>query len=214
MMRCYLCGSPNPTTRDHVPPRGFFPEPRPSNLITVPCCINCNNGCSLDDQALRVWLSAGLGHTSAAEWIIENKVLPRTLTTSPAFRADVLANMEDVIITNEDGEKIEAVMFSMSRERVERFAIRVGKGLLRNYYPDYDEREDTWRAVFVGTRLDDLAKVELLRDNLPRYDQRGDGVIQYRFGFINEGRTGVWLLVFYGAAMLIVTHQRNEVGAT
>ncbi|HRH95986.1 MAG TPA: hypothetical protein PLB55_08640 [Prosthecobacter sp.] len=209
-LQCYLCGAFDPKTRDHIPPRGFFPEPRPTNLITLPCCERCNNSCSKDDEAMRVWLSSGMGHTPAAEWIIENKVFPGTFTRSPAFRSEVLSRMEDTIITNEDGEQIEAVKFSMNRERVESFVVRVAKGLQKTYFPNLDASRDTWRGLHVGTRLDDLAKIEPLRDGLPHYDYRGDGVIQYRFGFTKELSTGIWLLVFYGTAIFIVTHRRED----
>lgn len=32
---CYLCGATDGLTDDHVPPKSFFPTPRPKNLITV-----------------------------------------------------------------------------------------------------------------------------------------------------------------------------------
>ncbi len=38
---CYLCGKPA-TTKDHVPPKTLFAPPRPHNLITLPCCAECN----------------------------------------------------------------------------------------------------------------------------------------------------------------------------
>jgi hypothetical protein len=33
-----------------VPPKAIFPEPRPADLITVPCCRTCRAGTSLDDD--------------------------------------------------------------------------------------------------------------------------------------------------------------------
>jgi hypothetical protein len=55
---CYYCGAPS-TSRDHVPPKAFFPERkdlRPGspdyrrNLLTVPSCDAHNNAASGDDQ--------------------------------------------------------------------------------------------------------------------------------------------------------------------
>ena len=42
-------------TRDHVPPRSFFPEKLPSStrLITVPCCKTCHNASQTTDGVLR-----------------------------------------------------------------------------------------------------------------------------------------------------------------
>jgi hypothetical protein len=49
---CVFCGKPA-TTRDHIPPKGLFAEPRPNNLITVPACGTCNQGTSEDDEFLQ-----------------------------------------------------------------------------------------------------------------------------------------------------------------
>ena len=50
MKLCVYCGKNEATTVDHVPPRGLFPKPRPSTLITAPCCEACRQGQSLDDE--------------------------------------------------------------------------------------------------------------------------------------------------------------------
>lgn len=47
---CIYCQAAEGTTRDHVPPKGLFAEPRPSNLITVPACDPCNKGFGEDDD--------------------------------------------------------------------------------------------------------------------------------------------------------------------
>jgi hypothetical protein len=207
-MHCYLCGKPNPTTRDHVPPKGFFPNPRPGNLITLPCCDACNKSYALDDEAMRVWLSSGLGSSHAAEWITEHKIVPGIIERSPAFRAALLKQMEDIVIADEDGTRVEAVKFTMDRERSDRFITRIAKGLQKHYFPDRDGHAGTWRCAHIENRLDHLARVEPLRNLLPLFDSRGDEVIQYRYGFSDDQTTCVWLLVFYGAAMFVVTHQQ------
>lgn len=160
----------------------------------------------MDDEAMRVLLAMGIGHTDAAEWIIQNKVFPGTLKRSPALRANIRKSMESVLITDEDGQPMEVVKYSMDRARAERFIIRVTKGLLRHYYPHYDASQDRWTAIHMGLELAELAKIETLKDQLPHFDQRGDGVVCYKFGFTAEGLTGIWLVLFYGSALFLVTH--------
>jgi hypothetical protein len=46
---CVYCGERQGITRDHIPPKGLFSKPRP-NLVTVPCCVECQSGQSLDDE--------------------------------------------------------------------------------------------------------------------------------------------------------------------
>lgn len=55
--KCIYCGAMGDITDDHVPPKGLFPKPRPSNLITVPACESCNGGEHLDDEYFRLMLA-------------------------------------------------------------------------------------------------------------------------------------------------------------
>ena len=52
--QCAYCGDVGIVTRDHVPPKGIFPKPRPANLITVPACPKCHSQqTSRDDEYFR-----------------------------------------------------------------------------------------------------------------------------------------------------------------
>jgi|WetSurMetagenome_2_1015567.scaffolds.fasta_scaffold158238_2 hypothetical protein len=53
---CIYCGSIEDLTVDHVPPKALFPEPRPSNMLTVPSCGKCNGSFSKDDEYFRTIL--------------------------------------------------------------------------------------------------------------------------------------------------------------
>ena len=50
------CRSPEDLTRDHIPPRSFFPQPRPTNFITVSCCRNCHEEFTENDEYFRNYL--------------------------------------------------------------------------------------------------------------------------------------------------------------
>ena len=55
---CIYCGKNEANERDHIPPKSFFPEPRPSNLITVPSCSVCNRGYGKIDEIVRNQLTS------------------------------------------------------------------------------------------------------------------------------------------------------------
>ena len=81
---CYLCGkkasqtAEGTLTCEHLPPKNLFPSPRP-HLITVPCCLTCNNQASNDDEYFRVALSAGYNANKTGKEIWTEKVKGRTL---------------------------------------------------------------------------------------------------------------------------------------
>lgn len=47
---CTYCGEVGPITKDHIPPQSLFGIPRPSDLITVPACLECNQKAARDDE--------------------------------------------------------------------------------------------------------------------------------------------------------------------
>jgi hypothetical protein len=56
-MICIYCGE-NAQTREHCPPRSFFPEHDfPDNLRVLPACINCNKGFSHDEEIVKDYLN-------------------------------------------------------------------------------------------------------------------------------------------------------------
>ena len=54
---CYFCGN-EATTREHVPPKGFFPKNQRRNLITVPSCSIHNTQKSGNDEYFRLLIAA------------------------------------------------------------------------------------------------------------------------------------------------------------
>jgi hypothetical protein len=57
---CVYCGEQRELTRDHVPPRCLFSKPRPSNLVTVPCCQACNSEFQKYDEYFRLAITTGI----------------------------------------------------------------------------------------------------------------------------------------------------------
>jgi hypothetical protein len=67
---CVYCGNLVAGTRDHIPPKALFAKPRPSDLITVPSCLQCNGSASTDDEYFLFAVSSRFDtgdHPDAAE---------------------------------------------------------------------------------------------------------------------------------------------------
>jgi len=52
-MNCVYCPSAEGSTGDHIPPRCFYDDPPPPNLIKVPCCEKCRVRDQKDDRLIR-----------------------------------------------------------------------------------------------------------------------------------------------------------------
>ncbi len=71
---CVYCQEVVGSTDDHVPPALLFPKPRPSDLITVPACPQCNAGFEKDEEYIRALFRFGDGGLSEAMTQIGPKV--------------------------------------------------------------------------------------------------------------------------------------------
>lgn len=86
MPQCYMCEA-EATSRDHFPPKAFFPRGERGNLRTIDACAAHNNQRSADDQYLlaHICMNAGRGD-NAAKRVFMRSIVP-ALDRSPAFRA-------------------------------------------------------------------------------------------------------------------------------
>src|SRR5713226_1536877 len=132
---CFLSDSLENLTRDHIPPKNLFPDPKPSNLITVSCCATCNSKFSKDDELVRIWASTGEFCSPAGKWIWRNKVVPSFETRNKKLIEHLKKNVDTAMLETLAGE-IEVPIFGIPVKRAAPFIIRLTKGLLRHFYPD------------------------------------------------------------------------------
>ena len=96
------CGKRDATTQDHVPPKGIFPEPRPTTLVTVPACFHCNNGPSRHDERFRNYLSLHVGSAGQRRSRLFDKTLS-SLKRNRRLLDEVLNSSKEVPITTPTG---------------------------------------------------------------------------------------------------------------
>lgn len=160
MDKCCLCGAADKKmTRDHIPPEGFFPIPLPKNLITVPCCEECHKPLSLEDEAFRIWASSVHGASPAGKWILQNKVFGSSFKRSPKLYENV-KKFIGIQKLNSLGQTLNVPTISIPTERANRFLIRLTKGLLAHFYPDYDYSLDQFIVRVPLPTREHLIKVQ------------------------------------------------------
>ena len=125
---CALCGKNAATTKDHIPPQGIYPKPRDNNINfnTVPACVECNNGSSVEDEEFKVLMgiSTGEHHENpdiVIDWIartvgnnqkIANQIFSTKQNVFARLRGSVL---EPAISVTFDGEKYSKVISRIIR---------------------------------------------------------------------------------------------------
>jgi len=207
---CYLCGKPA-TTRDHIPPQGMFPKPRPDNLITVPACYNCNNGRSLDDEYFRVVVSAGSDDSPQSLNLLRQRIIPQ-MRERPGLILELMKSAVWVDINSPGGiynGRGRALPFD--RSRIQAVIDKVVRGLFFKHLG---------RRLSAGWLVDDFLYKPSVRGEfqnailkLPLYDVGDGSVFSYRCHFSDSSDESFWFLMFYNDTSLFITQTSSSISS-
>lgn len=193
---CALCGERDAATKDHVPPRGIFCPPRPSNLIRVPACRPCDSGTSRLDERFRVYLGLHVSRNTASGARLYEEAR-RSLRHNQRLLKEVLASVRPAHLATEHGVIYErgfrVLWDSNAHDTIVEKTIR---GL---YYHHFNE--------ILGARVKiDVYWFRSLSSDLIEMSQGwmerrfGHGEFIYRFARAEESPLdSVWIFEFYGA---------------
>jgi len=199
--QCAYCGRDAPLTRDHIPPQNLFPDPKPSDLIMVPCCETCKAGWSDDDEYFRLAVVSASNVYGGDHAERVNQTLLRSLRkpSKAGFARLVHQSLLELEVRSEAGIYVGSTgALSVDKKRFDRVAERIIRGLFwhEKRYPVPEGYQVTNRFSQFGLRkvLDELDHVTYaeLRDI-------GGGVFAYTFAPTDEDPDSmVWLSGFYG----------------
>lgn len=197
MKQCYLCGEGliknKNKSKDHVPPDCIFPQEKPPNLITVPCCTECNGAFKQLDEKMRNFFAIIAGDKSGEVGKIAQHEILRSRRLSKEFLS----------YTKEQGSLVDyqgnpRLIFHFNNEELDRWLVRVVKGLFfhRN-----------------KTRISESAiyEVKVLSECVPQPSKTFpmEEGLEFRpyfvYGIIQEGDSNFWVLIFYDHLMFSVT---------
>jgi len=206
---CYLCGTEDNLTRDHVPPKNLFLNPLPDNLITLPCCKKCNSSFSKDDEAFRLWVSTSAFASPTAKKIWDEKIAPSFQKRNHQLAKNIQEYIGTKILETPIG-KVEFPTFSIPQNRVVNYLIRLTKGLLRHHYPNYDYSETPFLVnhILLSNEQEMIVLYKII--NLMTYNELGNGVFRYWHGFaVDSPESGIWVYTFYDGSCFLVFHGKN-----
>jgi hypothetical protein len=195
---CAICGIREATTRDHVPPKCIFPEPRPNPLITVPACSQCNNGASDDDDKFKVYLSLHTaGNNDIATKLFHEKT-KRTLDRNQALLNKIREESQEVEIDSKNGGKEKRTAIKWDSRVHDAIIERTIRGLYfhhtGNVLPKGAKLSVQWlKEVPIDPRLSEL---------LQRCEtvSIGDDQVIYKFAIYPDNpKHSIWFFDFYGA---------------
>jgi hypothetical protein len=129
---CAYCGSKDPKTMDHIPPRGLFPKPWPDDLVTLPCCESCRSGQSDDDEYFRavILTSETIGDDPRIEGPMAANVRALQKPQKVGFKHMVLNSLTYTDVITEAGIFIRrAPAIRIDSDRINSVIERIFRGL-------------------------------------------------------------------------------------
>jgi len=193
---CAICGVAVATTRDHVPPKGIFAEPRPSDLVTVPACEACNADGSKYDESFRVHLSLDVGTEVPATQRLRTDGAMRTMARNRKLTRQILESLEPTWLTTRGGIITgKGYRGKWDSEAHDRVIKRTTRGL---YFHHFGEVLGAKADVVVHPFASPTPKMLEAAKEYPGASIGGDALI-YRYGRAVDGPLySIWLFQFYG----------------
>ena len=217
---CVYCRSPEDLTRDHIPPRSFFPQPRPTNLITVPCCIKCHREFTQDDEYLRnllIFVDGNEGHP-AAEALRSKGFRSLDDPNKRGYTKSFFNSVSPGWVKYGNGMIAPGATITLDDERIEDVLCRMTVGLFwkehDKYLPldytvevigSYDVRYNNWSVQQSVRRLQSEEEPVNI----------GNGVFQYWWSWSEnappeEAHSSDWLLQFYEGTTFLCRVARSR----
>jgi len=210
---CIYCGTKAALTKDHVPPKSFFPKPRPANLITVPSCEKCNRNYGKDDERVRNIITS-IDTTENHPAIQQQISKKRERSYS---RIEGWSNVQHLLTSIRMADRYsvggihlgKAPAFNLDQETIDRFIERMTRALLfcENGII-YTRLEIKWK---ISPNIDEVPPEVISFFLKGQVEEIGDGVFTYVRYYIPGGVNSLWLMNFYeGFELMSIAYEIKE----
>lgn len=191
---CCYCGIRKATTKDHIPPKSIFNKPRPNDLITVPCCFECNNQASKYDEKFKTYLGMHVARAGGeAERLFKEGVL-MTAKHNHRLRRSIFQKMYPVNIATKSGIITGKGMAVPWDNEAHDFTIeRIIRGLFFHHYKKIIDINTVIKTYWFKEPL--IGFGDKLYDN-----SIANGAFIYQYNKLEEEEyDSMWLFHFYGS---------------
>lgn len=192
---CVYCGIRPGRTRDHLPPQNLFPKPKPVNMVTVPCCKECQMIFKKDEDVFMAWITFGPAGKSTAGKLLWEQKLKRTYKKDSGEKKVIARSFSQVSMKTPGGIYLcERLAISIDPERKNNVLRKIVRGL---FWVEYKERlpEDVPIEIYgiKGTG----SPIEELITKTRQATTFWEGIFEYRHARAPGCFESYWIMSFF-----------------
>ena len=195
---CTYCGVASEQTVDHVPPKCFYPKPRPSDLITVPSCWKCNNDKSKDEEFfLATFMFTQAGISEAGQKLWDGK-LNRAYVKNIGLKRKIAEHLRPTDVFTPRGLFLGTkIKINPDESRFENVINKIVRGL---YW--FEFRIPLSPEIKIITlRLNDSERIENVKNvahQLNHGSRCWEGIFRYKYYRLDGSTTeSIWLMLLW-----------------
>lgn len=209
VLQCYYCGIPA-VSEDHLPPSCIFPDPKPTDRISVPSCRQHNSAQSKEDEYFRWFIATVSGESPIAEALIKDKVV-RQFRKKPKLLRTILKHRGYVDVKTPSGIYLgKKPAFIYKRDRIQSVITRITKGFFFHFYKERLPENYVVEDFQLNPRLDEVQ--EFLLSKIPLYEI-GNGVFSFKFQRdTDDPYFTAWLYMFYDRTLIATYTDKSTFG--
>lgn len=198
--RCYLCGSQNADSVDHVPPRNLFLKKYRKvgpDLITIPAHSKCNKKYEKDDEYFRYCiLVATYRESNRARELWDTKIKKQIhRSESEGFRRYLIEKTAPVEIQTPSGLYLgDSRIAYLDVQRMDGLLERTARGI---YYKKTKMIMPLDLPVRVAMMKPEVKRGRILNESAGKFNSIADGIFKYAWEHeVNDDKNGMFWFVF------------------
>lgn len=185
---------------DHVPPKLFLARPYPADLITIPCCQQCNRSFQKDDEYTRTVLSLDLraSRNTDVQSILPSVVRSLERPNAQGFLDYLRRETNHTIVLDQSGVPMGSVT-EVNKSRVNATGARIVRAL---HYAETGKVLSPAAIVRTGAKVglrahdEDMLEIARVYSTFKEYRHREIGNAFSYVGCLAPG-ISVWLILLY-----------------
>lgn len=202
--KCIYCGTTKELTVDHIPSKNLHKGFEVKTPITIPACLDCNQGFQKDEEYFRNLIVGIMAEDSQIAKAVFDGPVMRSITKSPGLGWSIFKKMAPVNIYKNTGEYVgKAAVHRMEDEdhkRIFNVLDKYVKGL--NYYTFNKPIEANFAIQHFWTKqplIDQIIKEK------SKYNWKvvAENIFIFGYNFVPDKGESVWILVFFNRPFFV-----------